>query len=510
MTKFADSVKQAANLTSTATISLTGAASIGFRTWAQAIADTAGKLEQVALGDTVCARVDDVTDPSKYEIATYTIGGTAQAPILTRVTILTSSAGGISAVTFGGPVTVLCTVPGSYLVGTPLADYLVANMGSTPQGADLIPSIQGSGLFGIAVSALGAVINKLWPGVAASVLTINSTSAFPLDFSAHHRRRIFCAAAPTSINAPALYSTVGDGFECDIVNISGTAIPFGSGIVGLPSGSSIPVGGVVRVFSGGGVIYANLNSSGPAVAATPAQVTGLTAGTPTSTTQPLSWTAVSGATGYKVEYKLHTDSTWTVAFANNTTTSCTVPSLTAAQSYDYRVSALNGSGPGVVSATVTASTAAAAAAAPFTLVTSAPGDTYGAFPAVRATYSPNYWSVKINNNGAVTPASAVAGLSESNTVAPTSAITVNGPVGSRGSWLGHEHLEYSPALLLGDNGDSNGVSASVPTPLYLYFWMIITDSNGAVWKFVTPATVKVGDGLTNVDATTNSTMLQVQ
>lgn len=117
--KFADSVKQSASLTSTATISL-GAVVAGYRTLAQAIADTAGKPEQVAVGDVVCMRVDDAADATKFEIAEYTIGGTAQAPTLTRVAIRTSSAGGTVAVTFSGAVTVLCTMQASFIATLPV------------------------------------------------------------------------------------------------------------------------------------------------------------------------------------------------------------------------------------------------------------------------------------------------------------------------------------------------------------------------------------------------------
>lgn len=116
--KFADSVKQTASLTSTATITL-GAAATGFRTLAQAITDTAGKLEQVAVGDIICMRVEDVADASKWEIRLFTI----TAPgALTGQSIVSSSAAG-AAVTFDGSVTVLCTVPSSHLARTSVDSY---------------------------------------------------------------------------------------------------------------------------------------------------------------------------------------------------------------------------------------------------------------------------------------------------------------------------------------------------------------------------------------------------
>lgn len=116
--KFADSVKQTASLTSTTATFTPGAAVAQYRSLAQAIADTVGKPEQVSVGDVVCMRVDDVADPTKFEVADYTIGGTSSAPTLTRGTIRASSAGGTTSVTFGGAVTVLCTVPSAILART--------------------------------------------------------------------------------------------------------------------------------------------------------------------------------------------------------------------------------------------------------------------------------------------------------------------------------------------------------------------------------------------------------
>lgn len=83
----------------------------------------------------------------------------------------------------------------------------------------------------------------------------------------------------------------------------------------------------------------------------PYPVTVLRAGTPTINSIPLTWIAPTrGAlvTDYVVEFKLRTDSTWTV-FADGvaTTTGATVTGLTAGQLYDFRVSAL---GDGVASA----------------------------------------------------------------------------------------------------------------------------------------------------------------
>lgn len=99
-----------------------------------------------------------------------------------------------------------------------------------------------------------------------------------------------------------------------------------------------------------------------AVLTTPGQVTSLTLGIPTSTSQPLSWVApassgTSAITDYFIEYKATSSGTW-LAFAHtaSTTTTVTITGLTASTSYDSRVSAINASGTGTASTVATGST----------------------------------------------------------------------------------------------------------------------------------------------------------
>lgn len=91
----------------------------------------------------------------------------------------------------------------------------------------------------------------------------------------------------------------------------------------------------------------------------PGQVIDLAASNPTTSTMDLTWSApISGGTpsNYIVEYKVHTDSTWTTVGANITLISYTVTGLDAATSYDFRVKAHNQTGTGAVSSTVTETT----------------------------------------------------------------------------------------------------------------------------------------------------------
>ena len=103
-------------------------------------------------------------------------------------------------------------------------------------------------------------------------------------------------------------------------------------------------------------------ATGGSSATEPDQVTGLTLGTATSTTQPLTWTAPadggSAITDYVVQWSPAGANTWTTfADGTSTATSATVTGLSATTSYDYRVAAVNSIGQGSYSATATGSTA---------------------------------------------------------------------------------------------------------------------------------------------------------
>jgi hypothetical protein len=72
----------------------------------------------------------------------------------------------------------------------------------------------------------------------------------------------------------------------------------------------------------------------------------LTVGTKTTTAIPLTWTAVVGADGYHVYYKLHSASTWTQSGALIATTNATVSGLTTGTSYDLKVCAVKNTAEG--------------------------------------------------------------------------------------------------------------------------------------------------------------------
>jgi Pregnancy-associated plasma protein-A/Secretion system C-terminal sorting domain/Fibronectin type III domain/Bacterial pre-peptidase C-terminal domain len=78
----------------------------------------------------------------------------------------------------------------------------------------------------------------------------------------------------------------------------------------------------------------------------------------TSTSATANWTAVSGATSYRLEYKTSAATTWTL-ITGITTTSRSLTGLTASTTYNYRVTAVCASGNSAVSNTVNFTTSAA-------------------------------------------------------------------------------------------------------------------------------------------------------
>lgn len=143
----------------------------------------------------------------------------------------------------------------------------------------------------------------------------------------------------------------------------GTSTTTNTIVTGIPA-STLRYIRVAAINSvGTGTYSTSVSATTNASATAPAQVTGLTLGTPSSNSQPLSWTAPSNGgsaiTDYLIEYKATSSGTWlTFSDGTSTSTSTTVTSLSASTSYDYRVSAINAVGTGTASSIVTGSTAA--------------------------------------------------------------------------------------------------------------------------------------------------------
>jgi hypothetical protein len=118
--KFADRLKFTTTGTGAASLS-DGTAASGCRTLAQVI--SAGVFALTDASIPFC--IDD--GAGNWEESLFTIGGTAQAPTLTRTQVLSSSAGGTTPATFtGSTLTVFNTIPASFLNGVTLGQLPTA------------------------------------------------------------------------------------------------------------------------------------------------------------------------------------------------------------------------------------------------------------------------------------------------------------------------------------------------------------------------------------------------
>lgn len=107
------------------------------------------------------------------------------------------------------------------------------------------------------------------------------------------------------------------------------------GLTGLTSGTTYDYR-IRTNCAGGSSAYAAAQFTTKSTAACSAPA-GLTSSGVTSAGATVSWTAVSGAVSYDVDYKPNTSSTWSSAAAGTASTSVNISGLTSATLYDWRV-----------------------------------------------------------------------------------------------------------------------------------------------------------------------------
>ena len=239
---------------------------------------------------------------------------------------------------------------------------------AAPAGdTDVLVTGQGSS------TMLAQPLSAIWAWIAGHLPqwkrpVVEIASPTQLDASIHNSAILVCSAA-TTIN-PA-FATQGSGFSCTIVNASPGAVTLGAGFVTNTGTLSIPVGQVGEVstasYSGGSLNFVNVSAaSGGSNPTPPGAPSGLTAGSATSTTITLAWTAAStgGApSSYAVEQSPD-GSTWGAPQAASGT-SYIATGLSPSTAYYFRVAGVNGAGTGsYTSAVGPTSTGAAASYAP--------------------------------------------------------------------------------------------------------------------------------------------------
>jgi trimeric autotransporter adhesin len=132
-------------------------------------------------------------------------------------------------------------------------------------------------------------------------------------------------------------------------------------------------GTLAAATHGRGIFTTTLSGTAPTCSAP----SGLASASITSSTASVSWTAVSGAASYDVDYKLSSSATWTSSIAGTTSTSRSITGLAASSNYDFRVRTnCSGASSGYTQGSFT--TSAVVSACPGTLDVSTNGTIAGA------------------------------------------------------------------------------------------------------------------------------------
>ncbi|MBL7701884.1 MAG: T9SS type A sorting domain-containing protein [Ferruginibacter sp.] len=178
-----------------------------------------------------------------------------------------------------------------------------------------------------AVTSPNTAINWSAGGNATVTWSVNGTNAGSVN----------CA----TVNI--LLST--DGGQTFPTVLAAATVNDGSEVITVPSSEGTT--NRIKVESVGNIFFdisnTNFTIGPPALCG---DATGLTASAITQTGATVSWTAVSGATSYDVDYKTNASSTWTNAATATTTTSVNLTGLTAGTLYDWRVRATCPAGAG--------------------------------------------------------------------------------------------------------------------------------------------------------------------
>ncbi len=163
--------------------------------------------------------------------------------------------------------------------------------------------------------------------------------------STDNGRGLVCTS-PVIISAPTNFSTLGDGWKTQIVNLSGGDVTLGTGIT-IPSGGSlIPSNVSVDLLATtattlSGAIVALINGS---IVMAPSVPVNLTTGSTGTSSVTVLWSADTGATptAYNLRYEPSSGTVWTT-IGSLTAQNYIITGLSTASSYNVEVQAI---GPG--------------------------------------------------------------------------------------------------------------------------------------------------------------------
>ena len=346
------------------------------------------------------------------------MAGTSEYSITDLSTVATISPGDLVAISQAGSDH---TITYANLIDGLTIDE--AQAAAVATGADTFLVAQGSNVM------LRQTLSAVWTWLSSQLPTyllptLELTANTTLSAAVHNGRVLVCSQ-PITITPGSIL--VGSGFSCDLINLSAGNVTLASGITTSSGSPSLPPGQaaslVCATYSGGTLLYAWISVPPPS-SGVPGQVSGLTASTESTSSVLLAWAEPSPSpTSYAVQYRVSGTEAWVTA-PSVTTLGCTITGLLSATSYDFVVSAANGSGVGLASAIVSATTtlslsvpgqvtglvASDATASSMSLVWSPPqeGGTASSYTALYRVTGTASWSTAIS--GLVSSSFVVTGL----------------------------------------------------------------------------------------------------
>lgn len=200
----------------------------------------------------------------------------------------------------------------------------------------------GSSMMRQNLGALWAWVTSKLPAYQQPVLELTADTT--LDGTVHNGRMLICTQ-PISVTATSL--NLGNGFACDIINLSSGAVTLSGAVLTSSGMTSIEPDQMAALrcgtFSGGSIIYASLSYPG-GTSSPPTAVTALSASAATLDSVALSWAGATQAASYLVEYRVQGTTSWTLATSGLTTPFYTVGGLLQNTNYDFGVVAVNAAG----------------------------------------------------------------------------------------------------------------------------------------------------------------------
>jgi hypothetical protein len=230
-----------------------------------------------------------------------------------KVYLVGTSTGLYATETLNGTSTVW-TQEGATSIGNAVVSMLMSR-----QSDNLVAiATHANGLFSGTVTASGGGVCNVPTGLASSSITSSSAA-------------VSWGAVSGANSYDVRYRVNGTGTWLDVLGLTTTT----TNITGLTASTAYEF--QVRTnCSGGTSSYSSSATFTTSAAATCAVPSGLGSGSITSSGATVSWTAVSGAVSYDLQYRVNGTSTWT-SITGITATSRALSGLTASTTYEFQV-----------------------------------------------------------------------------------------------------------------------------------------------------------------------------